>query len=40
MADTDADQYRAEWAGLTGESPARIYVPAALRDPEPEADES
>lgn len=28
--------YRKEWATLTGKSEREIYVPVALRDPEPE----
>ena len=31
----DAEQYRAYWALLTGRRPADVYVPRALRDPEP-----
>lgn len=33
---TDEQQYRDEWAGLTGCDPSEVYVPAALRDPAPE----
>jgi hypothetical protein len=36
MTDTDADQYRDEWAGLTGCSPSEVYIPAALRDTDEE----
>ena len=38
MLNTDAAQYRRYWAGLTGKNESEIYVPAALRDPEPEPD--
>ena len=32
---TDADAYRDEWAAKTGRSPRDIYIPEALREPEP-----
>ncbi len=36
MTNIDAEQYRTEWATKTGRAPSEIYVPLALRDPEPE----
>lgn len=36
MTNIDAAQYVAEWASKTGKNPSEIYVPRALRDPEPE----
>lgn len=35
MTNIDETQYRAEWATKLHKSPSEIYVPLALRDPEP-----
>ena len=35
MTNTDAAQYAAEWASKTGKNVSEIYIPLALRDPEP-----
>lgn len=36
VENTDAEQYRKEWAAKTGRPESDVYVPRALREPDDE----